>query len=82
MPKSEDDLLDKIKYLLGVMNPMSLESLAFHLEIGLDSLKPLLISFIENKQLNAKIINDSVFSPVVDEMDMKDLLRFKNDFNI
>lgn len=79
MAKSEDEILDKIKYLLEVMNPMSFESLAFHLEISLDSLKPLLISFIKNKQLNAKIISDSVFSPVFDETEMKQLLRFRNE---
>lgn len=58
---------------------MSLESLAFHLKISLDSLRPLLMSFIENKQLSAKIINDSVFSPVFDDVDMKDLLHFRED---
>jgi len=78
MVKSEDEILDKIKDLLGIMNPMSLESLAFHLKINIDFLKPLLIKFIENKQLSAKIINDSIFSPIGDEIEMRELLRFKH----
>jgi len=48
------------------MNPISLESLAFHLKVKVEFLKKIIIKFINDGQLNAKIINDRVYYAILE----------------
>ena len=64
--RTEKEILEKIRNILKVMNPIRGESLALHLDIDLNSLTELLKNYIDKNLLNVKIINDSVFSPTFD----------------
>ena len=60
------------------MNPARLESLSSYLNLKMGSLKKILTKFINESQLNAKIINDSIYSSTIDSIHPKDLEFFKN----
>jgi len=72
--------VNHIKYYLEVMNPINLESLASFMDLDIDTLKDLILKFIQKKKLNAKVVNDSLYSPKIgdDFIEIKDLLFFKN----
>jgi HEAT repeat protein len=72
--------LSQIKYYLKLMNPIKLDLLSSYIEIDIDYLKDIIIKFIKSNKLNAKILNDSLFSRVVEEYihNPQSLLFFKN----
>jgi HEAT repeat protein len=72
--------LNQIKYYLEVINPINLENLALYLEVDIEYLKDLILNYIHKKKLKAKIINDNLYSPKIEEdfIEAKDLLFFKN----
>ncbi|MFX1497545.1 MAG: sister chromatid cohesion protein PDS5 [Promethearchaeota archaeon] len=72
--------LNQIKYYLEVINPINLESLASYLELDTEYLKELIFNFIHKGKLNAKIVNDNLYSPRSEDdfIEAKDLLFFKN----
>jgi len=72
--------LNQIKYYLEVINPINLESLASYLELEVEYLKELILSYIHKGKLNAKIINENLYSPRIEDdiIEAKDLLFFKN----
>ena len=72
--------LNQIKYYLEVINPINLENLALYLEVDIEYLKDLILNYIHKKKLQAKIINDNLYSPKIEEdfIEAKDLLFFKN----
>ncbi|MFX0033726.1 MAG: hypothetical protein ACFE9P_13765, partial [Candidatus Hermodarchaeota archaeon] len=72
--------LSQIKYYLEVINPINLESLASYLELEVEYLKEIILNFIHKGKLNAKIINENLYSPRLEDdiIEAKDLLFFKN----
>ncbi len=79
--KFEDKLiLSQIKYYLKIMNPIKLDLLSSYMSLEIDFLKEMILKFIKQEKLKAKIINDTLFSRVVEEyiQDSQTLLFFKN----
>jgi hypothetical protein len=78
--RSKDNLLlAQIKYYLEVMNKIKLESLASYIEIDLELLKGEILNYIRKNKLNARIIDDYLYSrEESDILEAKDLLFFKN----
>ncbi|MFX1446027.1 MAG: hypothetical protein ACFFHV_21665 [Promethearchaeota archaeon] len=79
--KFEDKLtLSQIKYYLKVMNPIKLDLLSSYIGLDIEYLKDIILKFIKQEKLKAKIINDTLFSRVVEEyiQDHQNLLFFKN----
>lgn len=72
--------LSQIKYYLEVINPINLDNLAQYLEVDIEYLKDLILNYIHKKKLKAKIINDNLYSPKIEDefIETKDLLFFKN----
>ncbi|MFX1339897.1 MAG: hypothetical protein ACFFDK_14900 [Promethearchaeota archaeon] len=79
--KFEDKLtLSQIKYYLKVMNPIKLDLLSSYIGLDIEYLKDIILKFIKQEKLKANIINDTLFSRVVEEyiQDHQNLLFFKN----
>jgi hypothetical protein len=79
--KHEERLyLSQIKYYLKLMNPIKLDLLSSYVDLEIDYLTEIIMKFIKNNKLNAKIMNDSLFSRVVEEYihNPQSLLFFKN----
>jgi len=72
--------LNQIRYYLEIINPINLENLALYLEVDIEYLKDLILNYIHKNKLKAKIINDNLYSPKIEEdfIEAKDLLFFKN----
>jgi hypothetical protein len=72
-------LLAQIKYYLEISNRIKLENLASYTEMDSELLKEEILKFIRKNKLNAKIIDDYLYSPEQEEiLESKDLLFFKN----
>ncbi|MHA1688326.1 MAG: hypothetical protein ACTSUN_03150, partial [Promethearchaeota archaeon] len=54
--------LSQIIYYLNIINPIDLDFLASYMGLHPDQLKKLIITFINNDKLNAKIIKNSLYS--------------------
>ncbi|MFX1236898.1 MAG: hypothetical protein ACFFAS_15805 [Promethearchaeota archaeon] len=78
--KNQDKIIiGKISYYLEVMNPITLDILSSYLEIDLKELNSKILGFINNNQLNAKIINNSLISLQIEsKLKTNDLLFFKD----
>jgi HEAT repeat protein len=72
--------LNQIDYHLKIMNPIKLDLLSSYMELDIEHLREILIKFVKKNKLNAKIINDTLFSSVVEEYlhEHQNLLFFKN----
>lgn len=68
--RMKKEILEKIRNVLRVMNPVRVESLALQLDIDQNSLRELLKEYIDKNVLNVKIINDSIFSPTSQTMNI------------
>ena len=78
--KNEDKLyLSQVKYYLEVSNPIKLDLLSSYIGIEVNQVKERIIQFIEKNKLNAKIINDSLYSQKIEsDISKNDLLFFKD----
>ncbi len=78
--KSNDKLLlAQIKFYLEITNRIKLKNLASYTELDSEFLKEEVLKFIRKNKLNAKIIDDYLYSPEQEEvLEVKDLLFFKN----
>ena len=79
--KFEEKLnLTQIKYYLNIMNPIKLELLSSYIGLEIEHLKDIILKFIKQNKLKAKIINDTLISRVVEEyiQDHQTFLFFKN----
>ena len=72
--------LTQIKYYLKIMNPIKLDLLCSYMGLDDENLKEIIFKCIKHNKLKAKIVNDTLFSRVVEEyiQDQQDLLFFKN----
>ncbi|MFO8020122.1 MAG: hypothetical protein R6U96_15975 [Promethearchaeia archaeon] len=72
--------LNQIKNYLNIANPISIDLLSSYTELENSELKALLLRFIHKEKLNAKIIDNKVYSKDVESevTDSKHLLFFKN----
>jgi hypothetical protein len=75
--------LNQFKYYLKIMNPIKLELLSSYVGLTIEQLKEFLLKFLHNNKLNAKIVNDHLYSEKIEKIeyaikDSKDLLFFKN----
>jgi len=78
--KSNEKLyLHQIKYYLRIMNPIDFELLSNYLGINKEQIKEYVLKYISKKKLDAKIINNSLYSPKVQSeiTDFKELNLFK-----
>ncbi len=72
-------LLAQIKFYLEITNRIKLKNLASYTELDSEFLKEEVLKFIRKNNLNAKIIDDYLYSPEQEEvLEAKDLLFFKN----
>lgn len=72
-------LLAQIKFYLEITNRIKLKNLASYTELDSEFLKEEILKFIRKNKLNAKIIDDYLYSPEQEEvLEAKDLLFFKN----
>ena len=72
-------LLAQIKYYLEISNRIKLENLASYTEMDSEILTEEILKFIRKNQLNAKIIDEYLYSPKKEDvLEAKDLLFFKN----
>jgi hypothetical protein len=72
-------LLGQIKFYLEIANRIKLKNLASYTELDSEFLKEEVLKFIRKNKLNAKIIDDYLYSPEQEEvLEAKDLLFFKN----
>jgi len=70
--------LNQIKYYLEVMNPIKLKNLASYIDLEIDQLTDYILKFINKNKLSGKIINDTLYSPKLEDLyESKDLLLFK-----
>lgn len=70
--------LNQIKYYLEVMNPIKLKNLASYIDLEIDQLTDYILNFINKNKLSGKIINDTLYSPKLEDLnESKDLLLFK-----
>ncbi len=79
--KFEEKLyLTQIKYYLKIMNPIKLDLLCSYMALEDENLKEIILKFIKHNKLKAKIVNDTLFSRIVEEyiQDQQELLFFKN----
>lgn len=79
--KFEEKLyLTQIKYYLKIMNPIKLDLLSSYIGMDTESLKENILKYIKQNKLKAKIINDTLFSRIVEEYisEHQTLLFFKN----
>ncbi len=78
--RSRDKLiLAQIKYYLEIMNRIKLENLASYIEMDLELLTGEILKYIRKNKLNAKIIDDYLYSPEEENiLEDKELLFFKN----
>ena len=79
--KFEEKLyLTQIKYYLKIMNPIKLDLLSSYIGMDTESLKENILKYIKQNKLKAKIINDTLFSRIVEEFisEHQTLLFFKN----
>ncbi len=71
--------LSQIKYYLKIMSPIKLKLLSSYVGMDIDQLKDLILKYINQNKLNAKIINDSLYSQKMEfNLLDKNLLFFKN----
>lgn len=78
--KSNEKLyLHQIKHYLRIMNPIDFELLSNYLTINTEQIKEYVLKYISKKKLDAKIINNSLYSPKVQAeiTDFKELNLFK-----
>ena len=72
-------LLAQIKFYLDITNRIKIKNLASYTELDTEILKEEVLKFIRKNKLNAKIIDDYLYSPEQEEvLEAKDLLFFKN----
>ncbi|TFG17123.1 MAG: hypothetical protein EU531_04310 [Promethearchaeota archaeon] len=78
--KSNDKLLlAQIKFYLDISNRIKLENLASYTEMDTEFMNQKILKFIRKNKLNAKIIDDYLYSPEKEDiLEAKDLLFFKN----
>ncbi|MFX1313425.1 MAG: hypothetical protein ACFFHD_12540, partial [Promethearchaeota archaeon] len=79
--KSEKKLnLSQIKYYLNIINPIKLQLLANYIRMDVEQLKDLILKFISNNKLNAKILNEKLYYQQIESEipDSKEILFFKN----
>lgn len=79
--KNKKDLfLFQIKHYLNIMNPFSLDLLSKNIGIDSERIKELLLHYIEKNDLDAKIIDNKVISPLIgtDFAEYNELHVFKN----
>jgi HEAT repeat protein/polyhydroxyalkanoate synthesis regulator phasin len=70
--------LNQINYYLEVMNPIKINNLSSYMDLEVDDLNELLVNFINKNKLNAKVIEDSLHSPKMEDLyESKDLLLFR-----
>ena len=62
------------------MNPIKLELLSSYIGLEIEYLKDIILKFIKQEKLKAKIVNDTLFSRVVEDyiQEHQPLLFFKN----
>ncbi|MHA1436401.1 MAG: hypothetical protein ACTSPD_02380 [Promethearchaeota archaeon] len=72
--------LSQIKYYLKIMNPIKLSLLSSYTDLEIEELKRIILNYINKNKLNAKIINNSLYSQTIDDelSDSKTILFFKN----
>ncbi|MEJ2296005.1 MAG: hypothetical protein P8Y23_14715 [Candidatus Lokiarchaeota archaeon] len=71
-------LLAQIKYYLEISNRIKLDKLASYIEMDSELLTEEILKFIRKNQLNAKIIDEYLYSPKKEDvLEAKDLLFFK-----
>ena len=74
----EKIFLSQVNYYLEVMNPIKINNLATYMDLDVDQLNDLLLKFINKNKLNAKIIEESLHSPKMEDLyESKDLLLFR-----
>ena len=72
-------LLSQIKFYLEISNRIKLENLASYTETDTEFMTQKILKFIRKNKLNAKIIDDYLYSPEKEDiLEAKDLLFFKN----
>ncbi|MFX1259761.1 MAG: hypothetical protein ACFFAN_18060, partial [Promethearchaeota archaeon] len=79
--KYEEKLyLNQFKFYLKIINPIKLDLLSSYVGLEKDRLKELILKFINNNKLNAKIVKNYLYSQKIDYdiKESKDLLIFKN----
>ena len=78
--RSNDKLLfAQIKFYLEISNRIKLENLASYTEMDTELMRQKILKFIRKNKLNAKIIDDYLYSPEKEDiLEAKDLLFFKN----
>jgi hypothetical protein len=60
------------------MNPIKLKNLASYIDLEIDQLTDYILKFINKNKLSGKIINNTLYSPKLEELnESKDLLLFK-----
>jgi len=70
--------LNQVNYYLEVMNPIKINNLASYMDLEVDQLNELLLKFINKNKLNAKVIEDNLHSPKMEDLyESKDLLLFR-----
>lgn len=58
---SDEIFLSKILYNVKILNPISLETLSYHLNEDITSLKQKILKFIEQGRLNGKLVKNQLF---------------------
>ncbi len=53
--------LTKILYYVKVLNPIRLESLSYHLNEEVPTLKQMILKFIEQGRLNGKLVKNKLY---------------------
>lgn len=53
--------ITKILYYVNVLNPISLESLSYHLNEEIPTLKQMILKFIEQGRLNGKLVKNKLY---------------------
>ncbi|MFW9826189.1 MAG: hypothetical protein ACFFEY_01050 [Candidatus Thorarchaeota archaeon] len=79
--KSNNKLyLNQIKNYLNIINPIKLDLLSNYLKLDTEKLKELILKYINKNKLNAKILNEKLYSQQIESeiQDSKDILFFKN----
>ena len=68
--------LHEIKYYLKIMNPVNFELISIYVGLEIDQIKKLALKFIKEEKLDAKIINNSIYSPRL-EMELPSFSEIK-----
>ena len=79
--KYEEKLyLNQVKYYLKIMNPIKLNLLSSYVGLEKEQLKEFILKFINKNKLNAKIVNNYLYSQKIESYvtEDKNLLVFKN----